>query len=111
MVRQALAAALVPERERPVVGPLIAFNDAILKADRNAPERLTPRGRDRIPGSTVTLGIMPGFPASHSVSTASQGRFELPAEAAASSRRAPGRGNLSRQTRSIASLGENRSHT
>jgi len=24
---------------------------------------------------------MPGFPASHSVSTASQGRFELPAEA------------------------------
>jgi len=45
MVRQALADAQPPERkrtqrERPVVGPLVAFIDAILEADRKS--RLTP---------------------------------------------------------------------
>ena len=45
MVRQALADAQPPdrkrtERERPVVGPLIPFIDAILEADRKAPRSL-----------------------------------------------------------------------
>ena len=44
MVREALADAQPPERkssqrERPVVGPLIPFIDAILEADRNAPRK------------------------------------------------------------------------
>jgi transposase len=44
MVRQALADAQPPERkrterERPVVGPLIAFIDGILEADRKAPRK------------------------------------------------------------------------
>ena len=44
MVRQALANAWPPERkpsqrERPVVGPLIPFIDAILEADRKAPRK------------------------------------------------------------------------
>ena len=44
MVRQALADAQPPERklserERPVVGALIRFIDAILEADRNAPRK------------------------------------------------------------------------
>jgi transposase len=44
MVRQALADAQPPERrsgkrERPVVGPLISFIDAILEADRTAPRK------------------------------------------------------------------------
>jgi len=44
MVRQALAEARPParkpsERERPVVGPLISFIDAILESDRSAPRK------------------------------------------------------------------------
>jgi transposase len=44
MVRQALADAEPPERrrwehERPVIGPLMPFVDAILEADRNAPRK------------------------------------------------------------------------
>jgi transposase len=44
MVRQALADAQPPQRkrtkrERPVVGPLIGFIDAILEADRRAPRK------------------------------------------------------------------------
>lgn len=44
MVRQALAGAWPPQRkrtrrERPVVGPLIPFIDAILEADRKAPRK------------------------------------------------------------------------
>src|SRR5260370_30250289 len=44
MLRQALADAQPPERrrtqrERPVVGPLIAFIDAILEGDRKSPRK------------------------------------------------------------------------
>jgi hypothetical protein len=44
MVRQALANAEPPERkqgqrERPVIGPVRPFIDAILEADRNAPRK------------------------------------------------------------------------
>jgi hypothetical protein len=44
MVRQALADAQPPERkpsrrERPVMGPLISYIDAILEADRTAPRK------------------------------------------------------------------------
>jgi hypothetical protein len=44
MVRQALASAAPPKRrpsarERPVIGPLRPFIDAILEADRGAPRK------------------------------------------------------------------------
>jgi hypothetical protein len=47
MVRQALAEARPParkpsERERPVVGRLISFIDAILESDRSAPRKQRP---------------------------------------------------------------------
>jgi transposase len=65
MVRQALANAEPPERkqnerERPVIGPLRSFIDAILEADRNAPRkqrhtahRIFERIRTELPGGKV----------------------------------------------------------
>jgi hypothetical protein len=70
MVRQALADARPPERkpsqrERPVIGPLRPFIDAILEGDRNAPRkqrhtahRIFERIRSELPEHQVAEATM-----------------------------------------------------